>query len=43
MVENEHGSRILEWPLTMKTDGKTEDIDAGEKFREIMLTRYGKS
>jgi hypothetical protein len=30
------------WLFTIKIDGKTEYIYAGEKFREIVLNRYGK-
>lgn len=33
----------FKWPVTMKINGKTEYIYAGEKFREIVLDRYGKS
>lgn len=32
----------FDWPFTMKINGKTEYIYAGEKFREIVLERYGK-
>ena len=31
------------WLFTMKINGKTEYIYAGEKFREILLDRYGKN
>lgn len=32
-----------EWLFTMKINSKTEYFYAGEKFREIVLERYGKS
>ena len=31
----------FDWLFTMKINGKTEYIYAGEKFREIVLERYG--
>lgn len=33
----------FKWLFTMKTDGKTEYFYAGEKFRELVLDRYGES
>ena len=33
----------FKWLFTMKTDGKTEYFYGGEKFRKIVLDRYGKS
>lgn len=32
----------FKWLFTVKIDGKTEYIYAGEKFKEIVLERYGK-
>lgn len=32
----------FDWLFTMKINGKTEYIYAGEKFREIVLERYGR-
>lgn len=31
----------FEWLFTMKIDGKTEYIHAGERFREIVIDKYG--
>ena len=33
----------FKWLFTMKEDGKTGYLYAGEKFREIVLERYKKS
>ncbi len=33
----------FKWLFTMKINGKTEYIYAGEKFKEMILKRYGKS
>lgn len=33
----------FKWLFTMKTDEKTEYFYAGEKFRELVLDRYGES